>query len=212
MNAVTIIDYGVGNLLSVCRAFEHCGATVTVATEVNAIVSAERLVLPGVGAFAAGMAELQKHGFVEAIGRFATTERPFFGICLGMQMMLGESEEFGIHHGLVLIPGRVVALPRRTTDGMSEKVPHIGWSAIHPCRDSAWEGTALADLEPGRSVYFVHSYAAQPADESHAVAACQFNGEPIVAAVARGPLFGCQFHPEKSGAAGLTIVSRFLAL
>jgi len=212
VNAVTIVDYGVGNLLSVSRAFEHLGAHVTVSSTPAEIEAAERLVLPGVGAFAAGMAELEKRGLIGPILAFAASQRPFLGICLGMQMMLSESEEFGTHKGLGLIPGKVVALSRHTRAGETRKIPHVGWSALTPAREGAWNGTALAETAPGGFVYFVHSFVAQPAEPTHAVAQCLYGGEPVVAAVGKDHLLGCQFHPEKSGAVGLGILARFLRL
>lgn len=212
MNKVTIVDYGVGNLLSVSRAFEHLGATVAVSSDPAAIAAAERLVLPGVGAFGAGMAELGRRNLIEPIQAFAATGRPFLGICLGMQMMLSQSEEFGSHQGLGLIPGKVVALSRTTPASESRKIPHIGWSALVPAHDGAWAGSALEAVEPGRFVYFVHSFMAQPDQPEHVLAQCLYGGEPVVAAVGRDNLLGCQFHPEKSGAVGLAILARFLRL
>jgi glutamine amidotransferase len=216
VNKVTIVDYGVGNLLSVSRAFEHLGAAVTVSSDPAAIAAAERLVLPGVGAFGAGMAELTQRGLVEPVQAFAASGRPFLGICLGMQMMLSESEEFseefGTHRGLGLIPGKVVELSRTTPAGESRKIPHIGWSALAPAHDGAWAGTALEVVEPGRFVYFVHSFMAQPDDPAHLLAQCLYGGAPVVAAVGRDNLLGCQFHPEKSGTVGLAILARFLEL
>lgn len=210
MNSVTIVDYGLGNLLSVSRAFEHCGASVAVTSDPGQIEAAERLVLPGVGAFAVGMAELEKRGLVGPIRAFADSNRPFLGICLGMQMMLSESEEFGNCRGLDLIPGKVLALPRTTSTGENRKIPHVGWNGLVPSYDHAWEGRALAAVEPGRSVYFVHSFEARPVDTAHSIAHCLYGGAPVTAAIAKGYMLGCQFHPEKSGVSGLAILARFI--
>lgn len=208
---VTVVDYGMGNLLSVCRALEQCGAEVLLTASPPAVDGAERLVLPGVGAFADGMAELSRGGFVGPIRNFARTGRPFLGICLGMQMMLDGSEEFGAHEGLGLIPGNVVAIPPTGTDGKAHKIPHIGWNALLPPTPSTdWGGTILGGIAPGTEVYFVHSFTAVPASPVHRLADCDYDGRSISAAVKSGAMYGCQFHPEKSGEAGLRILKSFL--
>ena len=126
--SVTVIDYGVGNLLSVSRALEHCGAQVDLADNPAQIARAHRLVLPGVGAFKDGMDGLRERALVEPIRQYASGGRPLLGICLGMQLLLDVSEEFGAHEGLGLIPGRVAAIPATTADGVPHKIPHIGWN------------------------------------------------------------------------------------
>ncbi|WP_279384302.1 imidazole glycerol phosphate synthase subunit HisH [Geotalea toluenoxydans] len=131
MSRVTVIDYGIGNLLSVARAFEHCGANVELTDDARKIADADYLVLPGVGAFADGMSGLVERGLIEPIKKFAAKERPFLGICLGMQMMLDQSEEYGANEGLGLIPGKVVAIPAVGVDGSPHKIPHIGWNEIY---------------------------------------------------------------------------------
>lgn len=210
---VTVIDYGIGNLLSVCRAFEHCGAEVLLADSPSDVESAERLVLPGVGAFTDGMAGLSTGGFIGPIRKYVKTGRPFLGICLGMQMMLETSEEFGVHEGLGLIPGNVVAIPCTGSNGKSHKIPHIGWNALLPPTPVAdWKETILAGITPGIAVYFVHSFAAVPSNPAHRLADCDYNGRVISAAVKCGNLYGCQFHPEKSGEAGLRIINNFSAV
>ena len=128
---VVVIDYGVGNLLSVSRGLEHCGAAVTVTSEAEIILAATRVVLPGVGAFANGMAELARNGLDQVVLEVASHGTPLLGICLGMQMLFDQSEEFGDTPGLGLIPGKVVTVPSTTIDGGHQKVPHIGWNALH---------------------------------------------------------------------------------
>jgi glutamine amidotransferase len=205
---VTVADYGIGNLLSVRRALEHCGAEVEMSTDPLALERAQRLVLPGVGAFRDGMAGLRVHGFVEPLRRFAASGRPFLGICVGMQVMFEAGEEHGMHEGLGLLPGRVVQIPPAT----DRKIPHVGWSALVPASQRDWSGTILEGTVPAAtSVYFVHSYHAR-ADQNHALAVSDYAGCQITAVVSHGNLHGCQFHPEKSGKAGLAIISRFLAL
>lgn len=207
----TVVDYGMGNLLSVCRAIERCGATPRLPRSPSDIADAERLILPGVGAFKDGMDGLRERRLVELVRAFCASGRPFLGICLGMQMMMEASEEFGRHAGLGLIPGTVVEIPR-VSNGAQRKIPHIGWNALRPT-GVPWEGTLLSGLTPGTaSVYFVHSYAVKPADPSCVLADCLYDGCRIPAAVQAGPLHGCQFHPEKSGETGLAIIRNFLAM
>lgn len=210
MPRVTVIDYGIGNLLSVARAFEHCGAGVELTADVRKIADADFLVLPGVGAFADGMAGLNGLGLVEPIITFASKERPFLGICLGMQMMLDESEEFGANEGLGLIPGKVVAIPAVGSDAAPHKIPHIGWNEIHPPESTSWHNSILRETADGTPFYFVHSFTAVPDQHSHRLADCYYNGVLISAAIRIGNVYGCQFHPEKSGEAGLNIVTSFL--
>ena len=203
----TVIDYGIGNLHSVVKALRHEGAEVTVSADPRDVAAAERLVLPGVGAFADGMKGLAERGLVEPLRAYAGTGRPLLGICLGMQLLLGESEEFGRHEGLGIVPGRVVAIRREA----GFKVPQIGWNRIFPPNGAGWGGTLLDALEPGAMVYFVHSFTAVPERERDRLADSVYASQRISAAVRRDNVWGCQFHPEKSGPAGLTILGRFLA-
>jgi glutamine amidotransferase len=202
---VTIIDYGVGNLLSVQRGFEHCGARVTVTSDPETILRSERLVLPGVGAFCDAMMELEQRGLPPVIRAYTASGKPFLGICLGMQMLLDESEEFSVTKGLGLIPGKVVPLPSQTVSGEPQKIPHIGWNALHPAT-SSWTGTFLEGIQPDSSVYFVHSFMAQPKEAQHLLAECVYGGHSVPAVIGSGNVLGCQFHPEKSGECGLGIL------
>lgn len=208
---VVVVDYGLGNLLSVRRGLESAGARVTVSADPEVVVSAPRVVLPGVGAFARGMAELSAHGLGEAVRAVAKNGTPLLGICLGMQMLFETSEEFGQTEGLGLMPGRVVAIPAVDTAGHALKVPHIGWSTLtlSPGRLS-WADTMLADTGSAAACYFVHSFMGEPANLSDRVADCEYGGQRITAAVQRDNVQGCQFHPEKSGPVGLGILKRFV--
>jgi glutamine amidotransferase len=208
---VTVLDYGIGNLLNVVRALEHCGAAVTIVDKAAPEhIAAPRLVLPGVGAFGDGMTELRARGFDEFVRRFAETGRPFLGICVGMQMMFDASEEMGEHAGLGLLAGRVRAVPATGTDGTPHRIPHIGWRPLEAARD--WKDTILQDVAPGERAYFVHSFAAVPADDTVRLADVSYDGQRICAAVQQGNLYGCQFHPERSAHAGLGMLKRFLEL
>ncbi|HCY16751.1 MAG TPA: imidazole glycerol phosphate synthase subunit HisH [Curvibacter sp.] len=208
---VTVIDYGVGNLLSVQRGLEHCGASVTLTADPERILAAERVVLPGVGAFGNAMRALEQLNLVEVIRGLASRQTPLLGICLGMQLLLEESEEFGITAGLGLIPGRVVPVPAQSVSGQAQKIPHIGWSALQPSAASSWSGTLLQDTRPGDAAYFVHSFMAVPTDPAHRIADCVYGGHLIPAVIGRDRITGCQFHPEKSGEVGLRILRRFCA-
>ena len=213
MPEVAVIDFGMGNLLSVCRGLEQCGASVLVTNDIEAIRSSRRVVLPGVGAFATGMAELRGAGLDMAVREVVRNGIPLLGICLGMQMLMDESEEFGSTEGLGLIPGRVVPVPPETASGQPQLIPHIGWSALDLPQDGGtWEGTPLGDLTPGEAVYFVHSFMVSPANPRHRLADCLYGGKRVSAAVGRDNLFGCQFHPEKSGEVGLKVLRSFLSL
>lgn len=210
---VVIVDYGVGNLLSVTRALEVCGADVVVTDDPAVVTRADRLVVPGVGAFADGMAGLHQRGLVNPIQEFATTGRPLLGICLGMQLLFSESEEFGLHEGLNLIAGRVVAIPNQTHGGAWRKTPHIGWNELRPPPGRlGWDDTLLAGLAEGSAVYFVHSFVAEPVDSAVRLADCDHEGFAISAAVQKDRVYGCQFHPEKSGEVGLSVINNFLSL
>lgn len=212
--AVTVIDYGIGNLLNVVRALQHCGASVTIVDRASLVTSLpDRLVLPGVGAFKDGMIELRRRGFDDLVTRYVQTQRPFLGICVGAQMLFEVGEEFGEHSGLGLIPGRVTPVPPLSADGTAHRIPHIGWSPLMPSGEAGdWDGTILSRFEPGRPVYFVHSFAPSPAMAEHRLAMTSYDGVPICAAVRRENIYGCQFHPERSGPDGLGILSSFLAL
>ncbi len=208
---VTVIDYGVGNLLSVQRGFEHCGAKVIVTEDPTVILAAAKVVLPGVGAFGNAMQALAALGLIEVIREVAQRGTPLLGICLGMQLLLDESEEFGITAGLGLIPGRVIPVPTTALSGKAQKIPHIGWSALQPSDLSeGWTGTLLHDNKVGDATYFVHSFMAVPTDPMHRIADCLYGGHKVPAVIGRNKIIGCQFHPEKSGEVGLKILRRFI--
>lgn len=211
--AVTIVDYGMGNLLSVSRAFEHCSAQVEVTDRPERARRADRLVLPGVGSFADCVDGLRERGMIEAVKDFVAKGAPFLGICVGMQILLDEGEEYGRTEGLGLVPGKVTAIPKTAADGSPHKIPHIGWTAIHPPEGTSrerWTGTVLERVAPGTAAYFVHSFTAVPENTADRLADCHYNGRLVSAAIRHANITATQFHPEKSGPVGLSIISRFL--
>ena len=207
---VVIVDYGVGNLLSVQRAVEECGAEVIMSSEPDVIARSDRVILPGVGAFANGMKALESLGLVEVIKETAARGIPLLGICLGMQLLLDESEEHGVTKGLGIIPGRVVPVPSVSHDGLPLKIPHIGWNSLVAPEGSVWNETILKNSTQGDSVYFLHSFMATPEDPETRIADCLYGGNRISAAIGDENVAGCQFHPEKSGEVGLQILGVFL--
>ena len=210
---VTVIDYGVGNLLSVQRGLEQCGAHVTLTSDAEQILSASRIVLPGVGAFQNGMQALEQLGLIEVIQEIANRKIPLLGICLGMQLLLTESEEFGLTKGLGLIPGRVIPVPTHALNGETQKIPHIGWSSLQYSNiEKKWDGSVLHDNQPGSAAYFVHSFMAIPNLGEHRVADCVYGGHRVPAVIACNQISGCQFHPEKSGEVGIKVLRRFISL
>lgn len=209
---ITVINYGLSNLLSVRRALEHFGAEVEITGSAADVLAAGALVLPGVGAFEDGMNGLCRLGLIEPIRQKAAAGTPLLGICLGMQMLFDESDEFGVHAGLALIPGRVEKIPALAADGDPQRVPNIGWRPLYPGAPADFTGTALSRVAPGAECYFVHSFEAKPADPADRLADTVYGGRRVCAAARRGSVLGTQFHPEKSGPVGLSIVEEFLKL
>ena len=213
MPNVAIIDYGMGNILSVQRAFEYNGAKVTLITAPQTLENFSHVVLPGVGAFPDAMLELSRQGFIPILKNLAYTGKPLMGICLGMQLLFEYSEEFNTTIGLGLIEGGVVAIPPITAEGKTRRIPHVGWRTLIPSdKRTNWENTPLVGLGDDPAMYFVHSYMAQPADSIYRIADCNYDGILISAMVQKGRIWGCQFHPEKSAGAGLELIKRFLLL
>lgn len=207
---VTIIDYGMGNLFSVQRAIEVSGTTdVTLGTTPEDVATADRLILPGVGAFKDGMQGLRAAGLIDPIKAYAASGRPLLGVCLGAQMLSTTGEEFGTHAGLDLIGGRVTRIPT-DRDGVKRKLPFIGWTPLDTHRDTGFAGTCLHRLVRDESVYFVHSFHMEVTDPDHLLATYDYDGLPVTAAIQRENVTGMQFHPEKSSAVGLRILEGFL--
>lgn len=209
---IAIIDYGAGNLRSVTNTLKYLGADVIIAGRPEQLQGADRIVLPGVGAFGAGINSLRGAGFEEPIKQAVANGTPLLGICLGMQYLFDESEEMGRHKGLGLLPGRVVRFPPDVP-----KVPHIGWNQLHiqtfARMDDPFGQTSssalLAGIDDGAYAYFVHSFIADPADPADILASTDY-GVSFASIVGRGKVFGIQCHPEKSQAVGQTILRNFI--
>ncbi len=202
---IALIDYGMGNLHSVAKALERAGGRVRLVREPAGLAHAERIVLPGVGAFRDCMARLHETGMDEAIRSQIENGAPFLGICLGMQVLMSRSFEFGEHKGLGIIPGNVVRFPDDFPAG-GFKIPHMGWNHVllpdnpHP---------VLKALNK-RQCYFVHSYYCVPDESGHALAHCDYGGIRFACAIGRDNAIGVQFHPEKSQQVGLKMLNTFL--
>ncbi len=206
---IAIVDDGIGNIRSILNAFENQGADVTLTNDKDKILESDGLVLPGVGAFAHGMNSLDKYNLIDVIKEYVLSGKPFIGICLGMQMLFEASEEFGETKGLGVISGRVVKLP--TKDSQNEKLPHVGWNELNS-RDTQWPGTILENIEEGSDMYFVHSFVVQPRDSENILSTTEYSGYNFCSSVKKGNVYGCQFHPEKSGKIGLKIIKDFIRI
>ena len=195
---VGIFDYGVGNLFSLRSSFAAIGVEAFVSGDAGELAKADRLILPGVGAFGDAAEKLRATGLDAFVREQAAAGKPLMGICLGMQLLFERSFEYGEHFGLGLLKGQVVGMSGRLPEGL--KIPHMGWNALKLTK-------AAKLLEEGSYVYFVHSFYAENCEDS--IAAVTDYGIPITAAVEKGNIFGCQFHPEKSGNVGLAILKKF---
>ena len=200
---ITILDYSVNNLRSVQKAFEHLGHPTRVTSNPDEIARAQKLVLPGVGAFGEAMRNLNAKNLVDPVVEHARNGKPLLGVCLGMQLLFDWSDELGVYSGLGIVGGGV----RRFKDAPELKIPHMGWSKL----SFPHESKLFAGLENGDMTYFVHSYHVSPEDDS-VVAATAHHGQTFVAGVERDNVMGAQFHPEKSSAVGLRILDNFARL
>jgi len=209
-SSTVIVDYGVGNLHSVSMAVEACGHNSVLTSDLRVIINADHVVLPGVGAFGRCIDALRERGLVEPLFEYMQSGRSLLGICVGMQMLMKYSEEFGRHEGFGLIPGHVGALPPTRADGSPHKIPRVGWEPLVQPEEGRWKGTILDGVAPGSACYFVHSFAAVPERPEDILAVCDYNGRTVCAAVRCKNVYGVQFHPEKSGPVGLSILSAFL--
>lgn len=208
---VSIIDYGMGNLFSVKQACIHVGLQAEVSSERAEILNADATILPGVGAFGDAMLNLAKLDLIDAIYKFVKSGKPFMGICLGMQLLFSESEEFGIHKGLDIIAGRVVKF--RSAKEEKIKVPQVGWNRIErSAYGKTWEGTILDGIQEGSFMYFVHSYYCQPVKSDVVLSSSKYSGIGYCSSIVSDNIFACQFHPEKSSKRGIGIYKNFKKL
>ena len=198
---IAIIDYGVGNLFSLRSSFAAIGQDAVVTSDIEEIRRADRLILPGVGAFQDAAEKLRASGMDKAVKDETAKGKPLMGVCLGMQMLFERSYEYGVHEGLGLLKGEIRPIAERIPDGL--KIPQMGWNALRIVKDSP----LLKYTREGEYVYFVHSYSAVNCGDS--LLAVTEYGADLTACVGSGNVFGCQFHPEKSGEAGLRILKAF---
>lgn len=202
---IAIIDYGMGNLRSVQKGFEKIGSDAVVTADPRVVLEADKIVLPGVGAFRDCMHNLEQAGFVEPILKVISDGRPFLGICVGMQLLFSDSVEFGLYKGLDLIPGHVLRFPEGMREGDEDlKVPHMGWNQLNFKHKPA----VFEDIDEGTNVYFVHSYYVKPDDDA-VIATTTNYGIEFCSAIWKDNIVATQFHPEKSQHAGLRILKNF---
>lgn len=204
---IGILDYGAGNLKNVCRAVEHLGFKYTLVSSVEHFNGIDKLIIPGVGAFKVAMEQLEKQELIESIKKVSSDGIPIFGICLGMQLLFEKSHEFGITNGLGLIKGEVKLIPNVDGDGNKLKIPHIGWNELIIDNPNS---PLAKNRDAGDAVYFVHSYKVEHCSPQDLVAHCNYSDVLVPSIVQRDNIFGCQFHPEKSGTIGLNILYNFL--
>jgi glutamine amidotransferase len=207
-----VIDYGMGNLFSVKQACEHVGMYPVVTSDKTVLLNSDAAILPGVGAFGDAMNNLKDMDLVKPIEEFVRSGRPFMGICLGLQLLMTESEEIGRHRGLNIIEGSVVRFPATNNAQQRIKVPHIGWNHIYSSPSYGadyWIKSPLKGIKKGECMYFVHSYYAIPKDSKVILSSTDYEGTEYCSSIFWKNIFACQFHPEKSGQKGLTIYGNF---
>ena len=213
---VAIVDYGVGNLFSVKHACDSVGLHASITSLKQEILSAEAVILPGVGAFGDAIEALRRLDLIQVLREVAASSRPFMGICLGMHLLMDESHEFGNHKGLGIIKGSVITLEKPTDiSGKRLKIPHIGWN--HVCKakgfdSNSWDNSALEGLVDGEFMYFVHSFYVKPADPGLNLSITQYGDIEFCSSFQYKNIFACQFHPERSGTKGLQIYRNIASL
>lgn len=205
MSHAIIVDFGMGNLFSVARACEVVGLPARISSDPAEIRRAGAIILPGVGAFADAMSRLRSLRLVEALRDSVSVGRPLLGVCLGMQLLMDSSEEFGLHEGLGLVPGEVVALPR--VSGC--KIPQMGWNRVWRSNPTAWDETPLKELRDGEYQYFIHSFVVRPIEPADIIATTDYSGAVFCSGLRSRNIMGVQFHPERSGPEGLRVYSAF---
>ena len=207
MSKISIIDYGIGNLYSITKACKKLGAEIVITDDASIIKDSSALILPGVGSFGAGIDGLKRRGLVGIIKKFADSGRPILGICLGAQLLMSKGFEFGEFDGLDIVPGKVIKFGKLSP---GTKIPHIGWNGI--VVNGSERGTIFGSLGKNPYFYFVHSYVMKPDDSKNIFAVTNYGGSSFCSIIKQGNIYGCQFHPEKSGPAGLKLISNFIKL
>ena len=202
---VAIIDYGLGNLFSINNACELVGLEAVITSDIETVRKADAVILPGVGAFGDAMESLRESKLADSILNFVKTGKPFLGICLGMQLMFSESEEFGTHKGLNLISGKIVKFPEKNADGEFIRVPQIQWNQIYQNTKEIWDASPLKNIEEGTYMHFVHSYYAIPEEKNAILTYSEYEGVRYASAVIIDNLVGIQYHPEKSADEGINV-------
>lgn len=205
---VCIIDYKLGNLFSVNQALNNIGLNVIISSNKDQLLEADALVLPGVGAFGDAMYNLNNLDLVDPIIEAVANGKPFMGICLGLQLLFSESDEFGISKGLNLVSGKVKRFKDFRVNGGKRKVPQIAWNQIKTPSGIQWNNTPLSEIQEGEFMYFVHSYYVEP-DEPVALTMTDYDGQVYVSSIIKNNIFACQFHPEKSGLEGLKVYRKW---
>lgn len=205
-----VVDYGLGNLFSIKRACEHAGIEVLITPQKDDILAADVVILPGVGAFGDAMAALRRLDLVNVLREVAESGKPLVGICLGIQLLMNESYEFGVHQGLGIIEGPVVRFENPRQEGRVLKVPQVQWNRIFCAngqlpKEKAWSNTPLEGVEDGEFMYFVHSYFVRPTDPSVVLSVSRYGSIEFCSSLRHRNIFACQFHPERSGAVGLQV-------
>lgn len=210
MKSVAVVDYGAGNLFSLMKALRFLGSSPVLIRTPDELDAAQTIILPGVGAFPAGMEALESRRLADAIRRAAESQKKILGICLGAQLLMSDGYEFRHVEGLGCVPGRVVKFPELAA---GYRVPNINWNPVAlPSNKglNSWEGTPLAQTAPGSQFYFVHSFICEPADREDILAQTEYGEFTFCSVYRRGNIFGSQFHPEKSGKVGLQFLQSFL--
>ena len=205
---VIILDYGMGNLFNIQRVFNHIGVESEITFDADKILNAERLIIPGVGAFDQAMNNLRKQDLIEPIKEYSKSGKPLLGICLGMQLLFSESTEFGLHSGLDVIKGSVLKFESEKNQAI--KIPQIGWNTITKKTDR--EHQLFSDIDDGTYYYFIHSYYCEPSNDSEIMATTVYGEKTFCSATHKDNIWGCQFHPERSGEAGLKVFKNFIKL
>lgn len=206
-----VVDYGIGNVFSVVHALKQCGAEPELTGDLDRVRTAERVVLPGVGAFGRAAERLRELNLDGALRDFVATGRPFLGICVGLQLLMETGEEFGIHQGLGFLPGTVKRIDVKHEDETPVRVPVIGWNRLVEPSPGQWENSCLARIPSESAFYFVHSYAVNPTKQSDVLALARVGSDHVVAAVQRDNVLGVQFHPERSADSGIELLTAFLS-